>query len=269
MDTSWVALRREATSAGEHLAFGTTVIGRANYAHDAHYTQAFFALSVGFERTAKLAVLVDHAIDNHGAFPSEAEVRKYGHDLDKLLRRVDAIARDRGFTTRLPESEIHRAIVTMLSDFARNITRYYNLDVVTGASRSTTEDPIARWYASVTTPIIARHLSERTRNRIERNARAVAELTDGLTIVHHHAETGEEIREVNAASMRTGYTEAARPWERMYLLQLARFATQILVELGYVAQGAGMDVPYFSEIFAIFNNDDSMLRTRKTWSIYH
>ena len=44
----WHALGREAELAGEQLALGVTALGRANHAQQGLYTQAFFALSIGF-----------------------------------------------------------------------------------------------------------------------------------------------------------------------------------------------------------------------------
>ena len=46
------ALAREAGLAAEHLAAGVTSLGKANYAHKGIYFQAFFDLSIGFERAA-------------------------------------------------------------------------------------------------------------------------------------------------------------------------------------------------------------------------
>src|SRR5204862_3248532 len=106
--------------------------GRANYAQHAYYGQAFFALSTGIERSCKLALVVDHAIEHGGKFPDNKSVRGYGHSLKRLLDVVDAMAERRGLTApdgRLPREPIHVGIVATLSKFAENITRYYNLDV--------------------------------------------------------------------------------------------------------------------------------------------
>ena len=56
-DPTWLALAREAGLAAEHIGIGATALGRANYAQEAYYAQAFFALSVGFERAAKLEII--------------------------------------------------------------------------------------------------------------------------------------------------------------------------------------------------------------------
>jgi hypothetical protein len=123
MNATWQALSREASLAAEQMGMGVTVLAKANYAHHAHYPQAFFALSIGMERAAKLALLLEHAIRNEGHFPASRQLRDYGHNLKNLLRDVDQI--DVG-DYKLPATPIHVAILDTLSEFAMNITRYYN-----------------------------------------------------------------------------------------------------------------------------------------------
>lgn len=132
MGPIWQALQREAGSAAQHLGLGATMLGSADYAQQASYTAAFFALSVGLERSCKLALVVDHVLTHGGSFPSNGDVKGYRHDLRKLLSDVEAIAARRGVTdARLPDSPIHRAIIDIIADFATNATRYYNIDLVT------------------------------------------------------------------------------------------------------------------------------------------
>jgi hypothetical protein len=69
MSQKWVALAREAGMASEHLAVGVEALSNANYAQHAYYNQAFFALSVGIERSGKLGLVVDHALNARGNFP--------------------------------------------------------------------------------------------------------------------------------------------------------------------------------------------------------
>ena len=75
------------------MGIGATALGRANYAAPGLYSQAFFALSVGLERSAKLAIALDYAIDNDGEYPLARHYRTFGHKIDRLLAAVDQIAR--------------------------------------------------------------------------------------------------------------------------------------------------------------------------------
>jgi hypothetical protein len=110
----------------------------------------------------------------------------------------------------------------------------------------------------------------RKKAQIEHNAKLIERLTGSITMVMHHAEDGSELTAVGPASLQTGMLEAAMPHVRLHILQIVRFLSSVLSAQGYHAHAKGMqDVPYMSEYFAIFNNDDSMLKSRKTCSIYN
>lgn len=273
MNATWQALAREAGLAAEHMGMGVTALGKANYAQHAYYPQAFFALSIGMERAAKLALVIDFAIQNKGAFPNNAQLRQFGHHLKRLLSEVDAIAasgRLSASTRQLPRTPIHDGIIETLSEFASNITRYYNLDLVTEAPDVEQKvDPIANWFLRVVEPVIAKHTTTGQMEKVERNAALIDALTGDFTMVMHHTETGQPLETVCDASRQTGLNKMAEPYVRLYVLQIVRFLASVLSELGYQAQVAGLeDIPYLSEFFAIYNNDDAMLKSRKTWSIY-
>ena len=268
----WNALEREAAIAAEHLGSGATIIGKANYAHHAHYGQAFFSLSTGIERGAKLALMVNHALNNGGDFPTPKVLRTFGHNLSDLLAEVDTIAKIRGLSPeeRLPKSTIHQGIIRVLTEFASNVTRYYNLDFVMGNVRTEAHgDPIGSWFHLVTVPILDKHLTASRREKVESNARQVSGLIEPISYVSHTSETGDHLGSVYEASVQTGLIEFANPYARMYVLQIARFYCHVMSALTYAAYEAGMDfIPHLSEFFAIYNNEDSYLRDRKTWSIY-
>jgi hypothetical protein len=117
MNEVWQALANEAGSAAEHLGLGATSLGRANYAQKAYYTQSFFALSVGLERACKLILVVDHAIAK-GKFPTNQEVRRYGHNLLDLMNAADKVASRLQVSDeeRMPRSDIHDGVIGTLSD---------------------------------------------------------------------------------------------------------------------------------------------------------
>ncbi|HPL63063.1 MAG TPA: hypothetical protein PK587_04775 [Syntrophales bacterium] len=154
MNNIWRAIDREASSAAEHLAIGVTILGKANYAEIAYYGQAFFALSTGFERASKLIIAIDYSLVNGGEFPPNKIIRSYKHDLSALLIKADEIAGRHHVKRRLPDSVIHKNIITLLTQFADNITRYYNLDLITGDPKTIEQvDPIAAWFDQVILPI--------------------------------------------------------------------------------------------------------------------
>ncbi|WP_029689141.1 hypothetical protein [Thermoanaerobacter sp. A7A] len=272
MKSTWLALKREAELAAEHLAIGVTALGKANYAQQAYYYQAFFALSIGLERAAKLALVVDYVLENKGAYPSNKEIRGYGHNLKELLDRVDQIAERRGLSGtegRLPRSEIHVEIIEILSDFATNVTRYYNLDFVTGnpftAQRT---DPIQAWYVKVTLPILNKYYKPHYMRQQEQKAKLIEQLIGKSTLVLFHDETGNTLDSVYEASIQATITKIAIRYTRMYVLQIIRFIARTLCELGNIAYTERLeDIPYLNDIFGIFNNSDEYFKNRKNWSI--
>lgn len=273
MNAIWQALQREASMAAEQLAIGVTALGKTNYAQKVYYYQAFFALGIGLERAAKIALIVDYALDNGGAFPSNEKIRKYHHNLKELLELMDKIAERRGLSgdkNRLPRSAIHDGIIEILTDFANNVTRYYNLDLVTSNLREEKQDnPIRAWFHRVTLPILSAHYKPHHKKRHKQNANLMNQLIGGNTLVLHHAETGDVLNSVDKASMQTAIAEFANPYTRMYVMQVVRFVGLTLSELGYFAQRKQLsDIPYLDEIFAIYNNSDKYFKNRKTWSIY-
>ena len=84
------------------LGSGATSLGRASYGDQmGEYYTAFFGLTIGLERLAKLILVVDHAIKNGGTMPDEKVVRMYGH---KLVSLLDASGLHRSQTR--PEVEV-------------------------------------------------------------------------------------------------------------------------------------------------------------------
>ncbi len=264
------AIADEAVLAAEQLALGATAIGRANYAQRGYYYQAFFSLSAGFERTAKLGLILDHAVRNGGQYPPSKAVSGYGHKLLDLLARLDSISAERGYEYRLPRTTIHDEAVRILHGFASNLTRYHNIDYLTPDRVARSEDnPVGDWYQNVVIPSFEGFVSQRRKTQIHDNARMVAFMMEGIASIRHTSETGQELNDAYSASAQTGMTQSAAKYVRLHVLQLCRFATQTVVELSYDAMKAGVpDVPHVSEMYAIFCNSDDYFKGRASWSIY-
>jgi hypothetical protein len=269
LDETWRAVAREAGLAAEHIAFGATALGKANYAQLANYAQAFFSLSVGLERSCKLALLLDYAVDNSGQFPSESYVRRYSHGLERLMSEASNIAARRRYSSFLPNSTIHQNIINILSEFASNVTRYYNIDVLTRSGQANQPvDPIISWNTRVTALVLQAHYTDRIRTRHEERAQAVQFMMGPHSAVVHSTERGEAIDTMMSGALNTASAAFARRWERMYVLQLGRFLGGVLDKLSEEGQRQGMLIPYIGEIFGIFGSTDAMFRNRQVWSIY-
>lgn len=91
-------------------------------------------------------------------------------------------------------------------------------------------------------------------------------MIDSFTLVRFTAEDKSEVRDTRDAIERTEIWEAVAPYRQLYMLQIIRYLVELLIELGYKAMAIkSEDIPYFSEIFGLFYNDNSYFRSRKTW----
>jgi hypothetical protein len=271
LDAQWQAVGREAQLAAEQAAHGVTVLGRANHAQTGLYTQAFFGLSIGLERMGKLIFLADHAIRSNGAFPTDQDLRKIGHDLASLLAKCEMIGaglnQNRDYMAR-PSDAIHRGIEEVLSLFAMKL-RYYNLNHVAGATQGQ-QDPVALWWEKVAMPICDRHYSQRQREKDKADAVAFETKVGEITFVFYFTETGELIQDVHTLFTRDRATRVVQKYGRLYTLQIVRWLASIMSDLSYRGAYEYRIQPLFGldEPFRIFLNRDHYLCDRKTWSIY-
>jgi hypothetical protein len=98
---------------------------------------AFFQLAIGIERTLKLAIIVDHMVENGLKPPGSRATKEYGHDLCVLHDRAKSIAESRPSTQIISfeQKAVQRRILAFLTEFA-NSARYSNLDnLASGATR--------------------------------------------------------------------------------------------------------------------------------------
>jgi hypothetical protein len=267
----YLALVREAGIAAELLASGVTALGKANYAQHGWYNQAFFNLSIGLERAAKISIIVDYALDHSGIFPSNQELKNCGHDIKTLLDRVEEISRRRRtakeFAER-PSTAIHQGIVETLTEFAQ-VARYYNLDFLRGRSRAS-GDPLALWMARVGKPILEKHYPQKQRDKDRQKAKKLEEnMSRVVSFIHHHTEAGVPLESFEAAALHSSETEVIQKYGRLYTLQIIRFLSYLLSDLGKIARRNSVErIPYLNDFFLIFINEDLVFKSRRTWSIY-
>jgi hypothetical protein len=246
-----------------------TALSYANYAAPALYAQAFFALSNGFERSIKLGLMVDHAQNNHGQFMSSRELFALGHKIDALFDRADELA-IRLNVSAFHRSQVHQGIIEVLTLFADNRTRYYNLDLLAGrAGTETEQEPMAHWFKVVVEPLLAKHYSEERRHTDEARATLFDQMIGHSCMVIHTAEDGSQINDIFAGAMQSAKVDFARPYVRLAVLQLARFLASIFDALTTRSYGLRMEqIPHLSEFLALYNAPDKDLKSRKIWSTY-
>ena len=278
-------ISREAQFAAEILAVGVTAINKADYTRTAHYAQMFFCLSIGLERAAKLTLCLEHIALN-GQLPTSSTIRQlrhYSHQLKALLEEVERVGNsllpDVENHTRFPNTQITKNIVSILSDFSTNLTRYYNLDAIGSSVRSDAYDPVSAWYNDVTKLVLRNHITKRKLAQIEMIVQDMGTQMEDITLVDLLSEDLEPVTDIYTVLERIGLDNISKPYTRMYVLQICRVIATVIVDVTYIAQrqinvtssNCGRnttDLPAMREIFGLFLCDDTYFRTRKTWTIY-
>lgn len=265
--TTFNALLKESAFAYEILGSGVTQIRRANYAKKGIYYQAFINLTVGLERIGKLFLLLDYYIQNNGSFPDERYLKKeIGHNIEKLYLRSIEIKKKYNFKFAFIDNlddQIYQNIIKILSEFAMT-DRYENLNILVNAKQE--NNPIQQWYENVDMLLFQKCVTKRKKEQIIQNACVIDRLVSPYMLVMHSGEDGSTITEVGDASMRTGIYEAVCPYRQLYVAHIIRFWTELLWELQYKAMSLGKeDIPFFSDMFGCFYNNDSYLKTRKNY----
>lgn len=270
----WRALHREATLVSQLIGAGITALGRASYASGfGEYYTAFFGLSIGIERLAKLILIADYVLDNAGKLPSQAVVRKYGHRLATLVTEADRIATKHALKLQYPKAvgPIPTAIVHCLDTFAdASKGRYANFEALGNPSFNPADEPVAKWWREVIELILDKHYRG---TRVEAGVKARAQVIDamigGVSSVNFLDESGGSLDAVLAASERTGQTKWAQRYGRFYTLSTVRWLSEIFAELtrtnGYAV---GFEVLFgHYEFFNTYTVNDTFLLNRKTWPL--
>ena len=260
------ALNKEGQFTKQMLGSGATQIRKANYATKGIYFQAFTSLSTGLERIGKLCLMLDHYGDHNGNFQSSKSVRDIGHNIGDIYAKCISIIAKRSFRFEFLQNlddPLHQAVLTVLSEFAEG-DRYSNINLLVSDKRQ--KDPIASWAKLVDQPLYDICISQSKKDGIRSRSQMANVLFGQNAMVLHTSEVGTEVSDFEEASYMTGVYEAVAPYRQMYVLQIIRFWVELLTSLQYeLMRGPTQDIPFFSEVFAVFYNDDSYFRTRKTW----
>lgn len=255
------------------IGSGATALGRANYADQmGEYYTAFFGLSVGLERLAKLILVADYAITHDGSMPEEREVRKFGHKLLDLANAVDEVVNKRNLDLRYtrPATQISEKILECLDAFAdARRGRYANFASLDEPNLSS-EEPIGKWWNEVAEAILQQHYYGKSpQRRVEANAEVIDYFMSPISMVRHTDENGRAMQDVKSASIRTGQTEIVQRLGRYYALTIARWLSDVLSTIAQAACYQHNVGGFFgiNEYFYTYTVDDSFLKTRKIWPL--
>ncbi|MCH2486765.1 MAG: hypothetical protein MK010_03345 [Erythrobacter sp.] len=270
----WKAMHREASLVSQIIGSGATALGRASYGSGfGEYYTAFFGLSIGIERLAKLILVADYALDNGGALPGQSVVRKYGHKLKDLIAKVDEIAKKRKITVTylLPTDPICSAVIDCLDAFSdASRGRYANFEAIGNPAFDPSNEPVNKWWTEVVEPILDKHYrGKRAEDGVKNRAAIINAMIGHAASVLHTNETGAVMSDVSTASERTGQTKWAQKYGRFYTLSVVRWLSHIFDEMTHSAgYQPGLESLFgHYEFFQTYNLDDSFLLTRKIWPL--
>lgn len=269
----WHAIGREAALVRSLIGSGVTALGRANYANQTgEYYTAFFGLSIGLERLAKLILVVDYGISSGGQMPEQKVVRKFGHKLIDLTRAVDTLVGSRHLSLEFsrPRDAISAKIIECLDSFAdAGRGRYANFASLRDPNFSK-EEPIRQWWGEVAELILQKHYyGKQVQARVEARAQLIDAMMSPFSYVRYTSETGDPMQDVLSASIRTGQTEIVQRFGRYYTLTLVRWLAEVFSNLTRTASYTHNIDAFFGtwEYFQTYTVEDSFLKTRKVWPL--
>lgn len=269
----WHSIGREAALVRHLIGSGATALGRANYADKiGEYYTAFFGLSVGLERLAKLILVADYSISNKGQMPSERVVRKFGHNLVDLMDAADASATNHALKIRYarPTAPISTKIIECLDAFAdAGRGRYANFAAL-GDPNLGQEEPIRKWWGEVAELILKEYYyGKPIQAQVEGRASVIDTLLAPVSMVLHINEAGDAMRDVRTSSIRTGQTDLVQRHGRYFVLTVARWLSEVFSALSQSACYAHDIDAFFgaNEYFHTYTVEDQFLKTRKIWPL--
>jgi hypothetical protein len=254
------ALFQEAYLAQSLLCSGMTSVRRLSYDDPGRAFEAFFGLSNGIERIAKL-ILVSDYYARTSQFPDTAMLKSYGHNLRRLIERVEEVANEHEVVLEDAPSQNtgSEAVINFLTTFALT-DRYYNINRLMRGDGDVIEDPVSRWI-----DLVKSHAPEKRRrvpSRKEQEQIAFARHLDASEVpilTNFNALSGESLGSVERA-VAQNFEDKWTGVEGMLLaVRPVRFMTKTIWRLNNARQ----PLPYYSEIFVDWALPDSLLRKRR------
>jgi len=271
----WHAIARETKLVCQLMGTGVTSLGRAGYSDMmGEYYTAFFSLSVGIERLAKLILVVDHAILNGGTMPNERVVRNYGHKLVHLLNTAGRIEKNYGLTLpfKRPINKISCKIIDCLDAFADAARgRYANFAALGDPNiHLGRHEPIQKWWDEVANLILDNHYKgKKVQKNIEARADMIHKMMSKNSTVLHISESGTLMQDVYTASLHSGQTEIVQRFGRYYVLIVIRWLSSLWSALSFKACYEHNVTLFFGawEYLQTFTVEDEFLKRRKIWPL--
>jgi hypothetical protein len=226
-----------------------------------------FQLATGFERTMKIAFILDHKARNDLANPPNAQLLKFKHSVTALYISLRSAAEARSMADGWFETHTNqRELLTVLSEFSR-ASRYYNLDQLVSGQETT--DPLTRWFA-VHMQIAEDALSYRHLSGIMQRAQQHCE---ALGLLGWEMGPKGQLDLTIDVTYQLGVARVSRGhcvWTVIEILKpIYRLIDRLVDEVHQLEQQNGIEthtVPYMAEFFPFCLVDKDTAIRRKTWT---
>lgn len=254
-------LTREASSAAMSIGVGLTHIRRFDFVQPGFFYSALSSYTFGLERLLKLLVIWEHRAKNSGRFPSNRQLKDYGHNIQDLVEFVRVVCTERNLlmSDDVFRDEIFQLIVPYLSDYALT-ARYYNLDTLTDRTHVNLE-PFHRWEVEIGALLCNRHHKDSHQKRalIEQIS---AQYEDSFSVMLH-AESGRPITSLKDFCIQGMTVSTKQRYSMYYLYVLVRLCSDVLAHLDDELR----EYPAISEFFVAFRNrDKSYVLQKRSWN---
>lgn len=252
MNEIFKLLKSEAIIVSEQLAQGVYYINHI-HKNDNIYYPMFFNLSIGLERLFKLIIVTNQIINNETA---KTTIKSFSHDLLKLKKQVDDIAKNYDISGLDIETPIHISIIDALSGFSEK-DRYYNFDKI---DKIASKDPISFFEKHVISKIKKKLVPKL---KLSENECVIGKILNK----HAISTTYENLKSYIKHEKEWLYIEK---YLRLYILQIIKQYALILIKLSQNALAQKINtIPYYNEIFGHIIQDDTWYKTHKTYSLFN
>lgn len=270
---TWFLLEQEGLLAQACLCNGLTALRRANLGDKKGlFYSAFFELSIGFERTLKLVLILDHMARNQLIPPDSKTVEDYGHKLRVLFDSTKAICAARGVTAldAFQADSLPITILGFLDDFAHPGGRYSNINKLTGHKHQAMADPIVQW-GEIANRIMREHATPGERKRAELNGH-MANVAFGNAAASLISDLNQQLKGVASLHVRASELDTAAKhavYALVTLIAAMREVVDSLCDSAWNASPAGRsgmpDVPDMKEFFQFAWADRQFVMRKRMW----
>jgi hypothetical protein len=223
---------------------------------------ACFNYGIGLERLLKIILLM-HKWHCERKFPDNAELKNYGHNIQRLYQSARDLFSDYRlqWQSNHEPDPINRDLLSFFSDFA-NGSRYFNLDGLAGLSKGA--DPIRRWE-TLLDRVYDEDVPEAKRSEHSENSSTVPQATVYTPPEECESACDSILHDVTVA--------AALPHLCWRLVQLLLPMNALLIAITRKAQQedsrrGGQDdpsIPNMEEFLDFVCNDKNVILTSEDW----